>query len=240
MSLAELSVVILLLGVLFAMTMPIVATLFNTTTYVNNTYENEDQLLPVSTHLQSLIRGAVSPDPTPASGVPVPAFGLYSPTTFAYTGTPLLTATSILFFTNTGDLNGPTEVAATLTGQTFLVTTTKATPNTCSGAPGGAGPCKWGTPHTLLRVTNVVNTASQPIFAYTLDGQAAPLASSALATTFQTCNSATNCNANQIQDMAVDLKVNVSSNPSQAGQADDETVIYQLSATSQAYSSAVG
>jgi len=248
MSMAELGIVILLLSVLFAMTVPIMVMLFNTTTYVNATYDNEDQLIPVSTHIQSLVRGAVSPDPTPVSGVPVPAFGLYSTTSYAYTGTPTLTSSSILFFTNTGDPNGPSEVAATLSGpatdQVFVLTVAKANLNSCPGVSGGTV-CTWGTPQPLLRVNNVVNQLNsslpnfQPIFSYTLDGASLPVADSALATTFSTCNTTT-CNADQIQNLGVDLKVNVSSNPNQSGQADDETVVYELSTTSQQYSATVG
>ena len=72
-TLVELAVATATLMILFAMTIPIVDTLFSTVARVNNTYINVNQLLPVSTNLQRFMRSAVEPGPT-TSGVPVPAF----------------------------------------------------------------------------------------------------------------------------------------------------------------------
>ncbi len=265
----ELAVVLLLMALLFGMTVPIVNTVFSATEYVNNTYANEDQLLPVSTHLQSLIRAIVSPAPPTAVGQyiqPIPAFAVYQVNNTAnnlicsqtggicpvYQATPVLTgltSTSITFFTNIGDPNGPAEVVAQLTGpatdQVFTVTVAHAKASTCPFSLSAGTFCSWNSPTTLIRVANVVNQVNplqpnfEPVFTYTLaGGGGVPVAPGALAATFSSCTSTT-CNADQIEDVGVDLKVNVSNNPNQ-GQADDQTVIYQLSASSQAYSQSVG
>jgi hypothetical protein len=165
LTLVEISVATATLLILFAMTVPIVDTLFATIARVNNTYTNVNQLLPVSTNLQRFIRSAVSPGPT-SSGVPVPAFvtGSVSPT-------------SVTFYTNIGDPNGPAEIVASCasstpstglcnSGGTFTVTEAKANSGTCP--PTGTG-CTWGSLHSLITVNGVSNaTDNQPLFEYTL------------------------------------------------------------------------
>ena len=164
-TLIELAVVMLTLLILFAMTVPIVDTLFSTIARVNNTYINVNQLLPVSTNLQRFVRSAVDPAPTSA-GVPVPAFV-----------TGALLPTSMTFTTNIGDPNGPAEIVASCTasspstgicstGATFTVTEAKANSGTC---PPTGSACTWGTPRTLISVSGVSNALDNaPLFIYTL------------------------------------------------------------------------
>jgi hypothetical protein len=164
-TLVELAIVMLTLLILFAMTVPIVDTLFSTIARVNNTYINVNQLLPVSTNLQRFIRSAVEPGPS-ASGVPVPAFV-----------TGALTPTSMTFYTNVGDANGPSKIVASCTastpstgvcnsGATFTVTQAKANSGTC---PPTGSACTWGTAKTLISVTGVDNANDNaPLFLYTL------------------------------------------------------------------------
>lgn len=246
-SLAELSIVLLLLGLLFATVAPILVTMTNVTFQVNDTYANENQLLPVSTNLQRLIRSAVSPGPALASGQPIPAFGVYYPTNVAgnanttapYTA---ISATSMTFFSNIGDPNGPALIVAQLntSTQTLTVSITRADANTCPGvnaSPVGNG-CTWGqsaatATRTLFTVQHVVNTTA---FTYNLDSGTTP--------NFTKCtdtappNPATNCDAAQILNVGVDVQVNT--NVSHGSQAEDITVVYQLSGYSQAYDPAVG
>lgn len=164
-TLVELGVVMLTLLVLFAMTVPIVDTVFSTIARVNNTYTNVNQLLPISTNLQRFIRSAVQPGPM-VSGVPVPQFvvGAVFPT-------------SATFYTNIGDPNGPAKIVASCTtgsvtsglctsGGTFTVTEAAATANSCP--PTGSG-CTWGTAKTLISASGVSNASdNQPLFVYTL------------------------------------------------------------------------
>ena len=100
LTLVELMIALTTLLILFVMTIPIVDTLFSTIPRVNNTYINVNQLLPVSTNLQRFIRSAVEPGPT-SGGVPVPPF---------VTGS--VTPTSVTFYTNIGDTNGPAKIVA--------------------------------------------------------------------------------------------------------------------------------
>jgi len=164
-TLVELSIATATLLILFAMTVPIVDTLFSTIARVNNTYTNVNQLLPVSTNLQRFLRSAVEPGPT-SNGVPVPAF---------VTGS--IRPTSVTFYTNIGNTNGPAEIVASCasstpstgvcnSGGTFTVT--EATPSSGSCPPTGTS-CTFGPPHTLITVNGVSNAAdNQPLFEYTL------------------------------------------------------------------------
>jgi len=250
--LAELTVAIAVLGILFAMTAPMVVTLFNVTSYVDGSYLNEDQLLPISTNFQDLIRGVVSPAPTPTAamnptdaGQPVPAFGIYgnlpSGGIISQVGPPLITTisgSSVTFFSNVGGA-GPARVVAQLTGtypdQTFRVTVADAVPGTCPQSVMSNAVCTWGTAKPLVTVQNVVNElATQPVFTYYLQGSGL-VANPAV--TFATCT-ASSCPATQILDIGVDLKVNA--HPAKASQADDQTVVYELSTSSQAFDPAVG
>ena len=165
LTLVELSVATATLLILFAMTVPIVDTLFSTIARVNNTYTNVNQLLPVSTNLQRFLRSAVSPGPT-SNGIPVPAF---------VTGS--ISPTSVTFYTNIGNTNGPAKIVASCasstpstglcnSGGTFTVT--EATPSSGSCPPAGTA-CSFGSPHTLITVNGVSNAIdNQPLFEYTL------------------------------------------------------------------------
>jgi prepilin-type N-terminal cleavage/methylation domain-containing protein len=237
-TLIEVLIAVSLFGLLLGMAIPVIETLFQTTTYVNNSYSNENQLLPIGTTFQSLIRSVVEPDPNLSSGQPVPAYGTYT----ANNGTNNViaanapTPSSVTFFTNIGDTNGPAEVVAAISGSTFTVSVAHATTTTCPGVSTGSA-CTWGTPKALITVKNVVSTS---IFTYTVDvgGTLTPYSTASADTTeFQTCNSTT-CPANEIESVKVNLEVNVA--PNDAGQAQDDTVVYELSPISQAYQPEVG
>lgn len=231
-TLAELAIALMLFGILMAMTAPIVSTLFNSTAYVSNSYLNENQLLPISTTFQNLIRSVVQPAPNLASGQPVPSYGIYSSSGAAITEP---SPSSMTFFTNIGDPNGPAEVVANLSGSVLTVTVARANAGTCPGLNAGATACTWGTPQPLITVDNVVNSGSSSLFIYSVGGTT--ISPSNDATEFATCT-ATSCPAADIESVKVDLQVNV--NPNRSGQAQEETVVYQLSALSQQYQPEVG
>ena len=229
------------------MAIPVVDTLFRTTVYVNNfRTRNESQLLPIGTSFQSLIRSVVEPDPTLASGQPVPAYGLYTANNGTNNVTTTLTATSATFFTNVGDTNGPAKVVASLSGSTFTIQVAHSNAGSCPGVSTGSA-CTWGTPRTLVTVNNIVNNvATNPIFTYTVDigGTLTSYSTTGTATTvgtdlyeFASCNS-TSCPANDIESVKVNLEVNAA--PNKAGQAQDDTVVYELSPISQGYLPEVG
>ncbi len=242
-TLVELGMAMFLLSILLTMTIIIVSTLTSATLFVNNTYVNENQLLPISTTFQSFIRDAVSPAPPLASGQTVPPFGVYNSTTpYAATTTygtpavtiPTLTDTSLVLYSNIGDVNGPELVMAQLTGTTFTVKVAKAQANSCPGVSSGTK-CTYGQPTNLLTVLNVVNPSTTPIFTYYL--QSTGLVAAPSAPTFANCT-LTLCPAGNIKDVGVDLMVN--GNPGKDSQATEQNVTYELSTTSQTYDAAVG
>jgi len=246
-TLYELGIAMLLLTILFAMTAPILVTLTNTNTYVNDTYHNENQLLPVSTNFQKLIRSVVSPAPTlTTSSPPVPAFGVYqqgSPYGLI-TAAPLtgINSTQVTFFTNVGNPSGPARVVAQLVGTTFTATISYPTgnPTPCPRSLTDPNLCYYpAVQQNLITVQNVVNTSlGFPVFTYNLStGCSAGCPVSNPGLTFANCTPS-NCPASQIQSIGVDLKVN--SDPTRSSQADDQTVIYELSPTSQAYDPTAG
>jgi hypothetical protein len=268
-TLVELAVATATLMILFAMTIPIVDTLFSTVARVNNTYTNVNQLLPVSTNLQRFMRSAVEPGPT-NSGVPVPAF---------VTGAIL--PTSLTFYTNIGDPNGPAQIVASCAsttpstglcnaGGTFTVTEATAKSGTCP--PTGSGVCTYNSPHTLITVNGVSNFSDNaPLFVYTLllntstssgttsttsqvgtscSGSTAPSCFySSDVSAFGTCTSTgsttgnvlQNCQPAEVYAITIDLQVNgVSTGRTAGGQSEDNTTVYLLSPVSSNYQTMVG
>ncbi len=268
-TLYELGIAMLLLSILFLMTAPILVTLTNTNTYVNDTYNNENQLLPVSTNFQRLIRSVVSPGPTLATtDPPVPAFGVYqqtspygirigtlnSNTSYAINSTTVPGATvtgidayDLTFFTNTGNATGPAMVVAQLNTSTQVFTVTISYPNgnpqACPRSETDTNQCSYPVAQQrLITVTHVVNYAlGDPVFTYNLTNGTVV---SNPTSTFANCDppsaqpATTTCPASQIESLGVDLKVNT--DPNSGSQADDQTVIYELSPTSQAFDPVAG
>jgi type II secretory pathway pseudopilin PulG len=308
-TLIELTISLLLFGLLLTTVPIVVQTMFSNQNYVNNTFLNLDELLPVSTKFQQLIRAVVAPAPTETGDQPVPAFGTYDTSGKIYCtepGTPQcastyspagdagpttpnsyvvsgLSDTSATFFSNIGQANGPVMVVANLvntcTGSgatmqcigTFTVTLADAiiptgdTTSPCPFADGDYPPayqCVWGTPEVLFEVQDVVNQCSesnsfanctQPVFQYTLQGPVDPSMCAVNESqtgcvpnpqdTFSQCLApvagVSQCPANEIQDVGIDLKVNASPRPG-SSQADEQTVVYELSENSATYSPDVG
>jgi hypothetical protein len=85
----------------------------------------------------------------------------------------------------------------------------------------------------MVTVHDVVTTT---VFTYYLSTAATTPVSNDQST-FTTCDTTT-CNASLVESVGVNLAVNVDA--SQGEQAQDQTVVYELSATSQAYDPAVG
>ena len=269
LTLVEISIATATLLILFAMTVPIIDTLFSTLARVNNTYVNVNQLLPVSTNLQRFLRSAVEPGPTSSSGVPVPAFVSGS-----------ILPTSVTFYTNVGNANGPAEITASCTSSTpssglcnaggvFTVTEALPTSGSCPGTGTGSA-CTYGIAHQLITVDGVSNANdSAPLFMYTLLENTATSSGVTSTTsevgsgcspapgcyytndssTFATCtstNSTTgnvlaNCPAAEIYAITIDLQVNgVSTGRTAGGQSEDDSTVYLLSPESDNYQPMVG
>jgi prepilin-type N-terminal cleavage/methylation domain-containing protein len=184
-TLVELLVAVVVLAILLAMSIPIVSTFLDASTRVTNTYANVNQLLPVSTNLQRLIRSAVAPAPTYFTGIPVSPFGSYNNTSGnLVAGT--LSPTTLTFYANVGDPNGPAKIVASCTpngttglcanGGTLTVTEARAVQtgspaaSTCPFASQNNVTCTWSSsPVTLLTVKGLTNGLDNiPLFTYTL------------------------------------------------------------------------
>jgi|GEM_PF-1283633 prepilin-type N-terminal cleavage/methylation domain-containing protein len=183
-TLVELILTLVVFTILLGMTIPIVATFMDASTKITNTYANINQILPVSTNLQRLIRSAVAPGPTYFTGIPVPAFGAYSLTTGAGPTGGTVTPTSLTFYANIGDPNGPAKIVASCTPNgttgncaypgTFTVTEARAIAvsgaSTCPFGSQDNQLCTWSSsPITLLTVTGLTNGLDNvPLFTYGL------------------------------------------------------------------------
>jgi prepilin-type N-terminal cleavage/methylation domain-containing protein len=264
-TLVEVLVAVTLSLILTAMGLSVVTTFFNAQRAVTTTYTNLNQLLPIGTAFQQYIRAAVSPAPTPTAlgqpgvpGQPVPPFGIYSadhaltcpPTLTVGTEPRCLTRENLIFFTNID--NHVAKIVATYSATPvtseqgmFRVFATAAEETTCPTSDTTfRTSCKFTTTHdrriafTVQHVTPTA-VATTPIFTYYLTGSTTP----ATVTTFTACTQTTGstplgCPADSIQSVGFNLVVN--ENPRIGRTADQETVTYEVSSSSQAFNPVVG
>jgi len=262
-TLIELSVAMLLTAILLTIVAVIMNTLVHVETGTSSSYKEMNQLIPVGTSFQRLLRTAVSPATGGAGNAPVPPFGIYKTTHSLTAGTPI-SSTTLTFFSNTGTPKGPVKVTATLADRTFTVTTTAPTARTCPGINATRtflDRCTWkGTPRTLFSVSDVDNaTLGKPIFRYhlvapmnksvTTGGYGTPATlgshpftkctpstqTTTLVTTSRTLT-VSHCPAANVESVKVDLEVSVG----RSAKVESQTVTYQLSTVSQTYSPEVG
>jgi type II secretory pathway pseudopilin PulG len=153
-TLVELGVGIILTVILLGIVLTVMSTFFHVETGNDSTYAELNQLIPVGTAFQQLLRTAVAPGTGGTGKPPVPPFGAYSATSpYALTPAARISHTSLTFFSNTGTHNGPQKVVAALTtktgapptattcttknsqdlGCTFTVRTYAPNPGTCPG-----------------------------------------------------------------------------------------------------------
>lgn len=189
-TLVEMTISVLLTAILLTIVLVVLNTFTKVESNTQSTYAELNQLIPVGTSFQHLLRSAVSWAPPSNAGVPTPPFGVYTTMDLASTS---ITSTHLIFFTNTGrttkatgHLLGPTKVTAALTCPatiptpakrdcTFKVTTYTAEKTTCPGltAPTTV-PCKWSTSgRTLFTIEDVnnwttKNSTVKPVFSYYL------------------------------------------------------------------------
>jgi len=264
-TLIELSVAMLLTAILLTIVALVMNTLVHVETDTSSSYKEMNQLIPVGTSFQRLLRTAVRPATGGAGNAPVPPFGLYK-TTGSLTPSAPISSTSLTFFSNTGTPNGPVKVTATLANRTFTVTTAAPKATSCPGL--GTRPftdrCTWtaATPRTLFKVTDVDNmTLGKPVFSYhLLPPMNGPVGTNSYGTPatlgshpFTECKPptyvttpttpahlikkpVTHCPAAAVESVKVDLEVSVG----RSAKVESQTVTYQLSTVSQTYSPEVG
>jgi hypothetical protein len=209
---------------------------------VQASYTNSNEILPMATTVQRLIRTEVEPAPPSAAGVPVPMFKVGAETPYAAT-----------FYSNVGSTNGPAQVVASLVSGTFSVTEQLPTAGSCPTSTTSTAQCQYpatGTVATLVSIPYVTNAAGAgtPIFTYTLldPGFSTPqstVSGTSITTTFASCAAtvsgtrvSTTCPGDTVQGVEVNLLVQ----SPHSTQTEQDTVIYRLSATSQVFDPNVG
>lgn len=247
-TLIELLVAMMLSAILVTIVMVVISTFFSVERDVDTSYTNLDQILPVSTSFQRLLRAAVSPAPTKTGTAPTPPFGIYN----THSVVTKITGTSLTFLANAGTHNGPTKVVATIQPteitptnpvlHTFTVLLIPPKATSCPRNTTTTHHCQWTTAKRkrLFQVDHVLMPGTSPIFTYftsstnphtPVEKVTDPI------TTFATCTHVT-CPADRIESVGVSLRVSVGGTTRNG--AADETVVYEMSVTSQAYSPEVG
>jgi prepilin-type N-terminal cleavage/methylation domain-containing protein len=245
-------------------------TFLNVSNVVHSSYANTQQILPVSTNIQRLIRSEVEPGPI-QSGVPSPPFlpGAVS-------------STSMTFYANVGVAGRPAKVVAQLnaptlnaTTSTFTVTDQLADAGTCPSTTNPSWTCKFNNnpAKRVASITNVVNwmyppstgttttttppTPQTPVFTYIVlnaggtqcavppvVGSVPPACTAvgSIAATFGpgTCTG-TGDACYADEVQGVEVDLYIKSPGSKSLKpAEDDTIVYRLSSTSYLYSPTVG
>lgn len=185
MTLIEVMIVVTVLAVLLLISVPIVATLLQTTDRVNTTYVNVDEQLWLSTNLQRLLRAAVAPEPSTAGATPVTPFVAFTQTSGS--ATPSLSPTAITFYANTGTRNGPVRVTASCTPttsnktlcakptSTLTITVTSPTAGSCPTTTSSSAVCTYSSSskRVLVLITHLKDGADDiPLFTYSWGAEA--------------------------------------------------------------------
>ena len=255
MTLVELLVSAILLVTVGALASVSLDTFLNVSNQVHSSYANTQQILPVSTNIQRLIRTEVEPGPQYGSPLrPRPPFQVGTPP-----GVVPVTSTSMTFFANVGVAASggtpgqPAKVVAQLVGTTFTVTDQLADANSCPSSANPTGVCTWNNnpAKRVASISNVVNstyatppaTAPTPVFSYILlnaAGVQSTVPVGSIATDFGACNPGVDqCLADEVQGVEIDLFIKSPGSKSLAP-AEDDTVVYRLSSSSYLYSPTVG
>jgi prepilin-type N-terminal cleavage/methylation domain-containing protein len=267
-TLTEMAVALGLTAILLTISVIVLNTFTQVQTGSTSSYAELDQLTPVGTSFQRLLRTAVSPATGGVGKAPIPPFGIYTAAGTLTPTTPISTS-SLTFFSNTGTPNGPSMVKAVLTVPTpvrhptvgiFTVTETGPEPGTCPGLGSPSTPthpatarCRWAptttwepTTKRVLRIDDVLVASSKPIFAFHLTP---PLSNKptgtppGYGTPAETSPSpfATCTLTNCPADHIQSVTVDLEVHaPGAKNKVESETVTYQLSTESQTYSKAVG
>lgn len=141
-------VTIALIAVVLAMTTPVVMMYFNLNGDVSNTYTATNQAILASEEITQYMHEAVAPCPsgTTASGCSTVPFGAS-------------TQSTLTFYANTNNSNGPSEVVISVSGTTMTANIYKANANTCPFNGSTTTACTFSSSaHLLTTVTGLSNT----------------------------------------------------------------------------------
>ena len=176
LTLVELLIAMALLSVLMVITSFATDAYLSASTTVSSSYAATNEILPNTVVIQRLIRAEVEPAPTPPATTADP----YPTPTPPFVPSSI-TPTSMTFYANVGDPNGPDQITMAAgpappchhcqysTG-TFTVTETPPKPGTCPGVSSGSQ-CQWSysgaVTKELVDIPDLADTGS-PVFTYTL------------------------------------------------------------------------
>lgn len=190
-TLVEMVVTVALIGVVLGMTTPIVTMYFNLNGDVSGTYTAMNQVILASEEITQYMHEAVAPCPsgTTATGCSTVPFGAS-------------TQSSLTFYANTNNVNGPSEVVLAVTGTTLTAKVYKATASTCPFNGSTTTACTYtGSPHLLTTVTGLSNTTP---FSYL------PTSGSSCNGANASSNKCANTHANPISAVSVTLALSAS------------------------------
>jgi prepilin-type N-terminal cleavage/methylation domain-containing protein len=160
-TLVEVMLVIAMLSLVLAITVPVVSMFYDTTDDVQQTYAASNQVLLASESLSQYLHEAIPPCPTGSST--------------CTTTTPFLspTASSLTFYAYTGNSNGPAQIVISTSGTTMSANMTQPV----SGCPfnGSTSTACSYTGGTQRLVAQVQNLTSTSILSYlTTSGASCP------------------------------------------------------------------
>lgn len=140
-TLIEMLIAVSVLGVVLAITAPLVSMFMRQTTEEQLTYAATNRVILASEVLSQYLHDAVAPCASPCT---------------PYSGTP--SQQSFTFYSDTNNANGPSQVTISVSGTTLNATVTA--PNAGSCPPSGSG-CTYtaNKPKTLTTVQNLTNTS---------------------------------------------------------------------------------
>lgn len=146
-TLVEMALTVTIMAVVFAMTTPVVMMYFDLNGDVQTTYSAVNQVILASEEITQYMHEAVAPCPsgTTASGCSTVPFGAS-------------TQSSLTFYANTNNTNGPSEVVIAISGSTMTVKIYAATASTCPFNGSTTTACTYtGSPHLLNTITGLSN-----------------------------------------------------------------------------------
>jgi prepilin-type N-terminal cleavage/methylation domain-containing protein len=159
-TLIEMTLTVTILAVVFAMTIPVVFVYFDLNTDVQQTYTATNQVILASEEITQYMHEAIAP----------------CPSTSTYTGCSTVpfgasTQSSLTFWANTNNPNGPSEVVISVSGTTLTANVYAPTAGTCPFDSSTTTMCTYNaTPHLLTTVTGLSSTIP---FTYIPSGTAA-------------------------------------------------------------------
>lgn len=159
-TLVEILITVAILSVVLAITTPVVTAFYDVNGDVQQSFTATNQLVLASESLTQYLHEAVAPCPTGSSEC----------STTAFSSTTAPSATSLTFYADTGNANGPVEVVMTTARATMTATVYNPTAGSCPFNGSLTTGCSYPTAsHLLVSVPDLTNaSASYPnsIFSY--------------------------------------------------------------------------